>query len=53
MTEKVNPNLPPPSDLQSPLHRHASETVRSRNDAGGEVDRSQYAGKGPAPTRSA
>jgi hypothetical protein len=31
------------------VQHHASETVRSRSPAGGEVPRSDYAGKTPRP----
>jgi hypothetical protein len=36
----VNPNHPRVTDSQ--IYRHASETVRSTNDAGGKVQRHQY-----------
>jgi hypothetical protein len=36
-----------PRDLALPVHRHSSENVRSTNDAGGKVERSNYAGKTP------
>jgi hypothetical protein len=34
---------------ESQIHHHSSETARSPNPAGGEVPRSQYENRGPAP----
>jgi hypothetical protein len=45
---KVNPNSPIPPSVQHPTYRHASETVRRDNDAGGKVEADQYVGRGPA-----
>jgi hypothetical protein len=36
-----------PPNLNVPVHRHSSETVRAPNDAGGEVPRGQYEGNAP------
>jgi hypothetical protein len=49
MTTKVNQHGETPADLKSPVYRHASETARSTNDAGGPVPASEN--KTPAPTR--
>jgi hypothetical protein len=47
---KIEPNHPTPPTLP-PVYRHSSETVRSKDDAGGEIVPSRYIGKGPAPKR--
>jgi hypothetical protein len=44
---KVNEHGEMPTDIKSPVYRHSSETVRSKNDAGGEVPASDYASKTP------
>jgi hypothetical protein len=41
MNTKVNEHGNTPPDLKSPIYRHASETQRSDNDAGGKL-RQQY-----------
>jgi hypothetical protein len=33
--------------VKAPIHKHASETARSKEDAGGEVPVSDYANKAP------
>jgi hypothetical protein len=43
---KINEHGSAP-ETPSPIYRHASETVRSTNEAGGEVPRSNYADKTP------
>ena len=48
MTTKISEHGSTPKDLAPPIYRHASETVRSTNDAGGKVERSNYADKAPS-----
>jgi hypothetical protein len=44
---KINEHFPTPKGIDP--YRHASGTVRSPNDAGGEVPRDQYKQPMPAP----
>jgi hypothetical protein len=50
MATKINEHGSTPQQLKQPVYRHASETVRSPNDAGGKVERSDYS-QGPLPQR--
>jgi hypothetical protein len=52
MNAKINQHGSTPSDLQSPVYRHSSETLRSPLDSGGKIDRSSYEGKTPRPSWS-
>ena len=36
-----------PTNLNMLVYRHASETARSKNDAGGQIPPSQYQGTAP------
>jgi hypothetical protein len=45
---KINEHAPTPKGIDP--YRHPSQTVRSPNDAGGEVPRGQYRQPVPAPT---
>jgi hypothetical protein len=48
---KRNEHLGTPPIKESQIHRHSSDVVRSRNDAGGLVPESDYAGKSAAQKR--
>jgi hypothetical protein len=50
MNTKINERAVTPTDIKSPVYPRPSETVRSSNDAGGEVSPSQYIDKAPQPT---
>jgi hypothetical protein len=44
---KINEHFPVHPSVRQPTYRHASETARSSNGAGGEVAREMYSGKTP------
>ncbi|WP_168167913.1 hypothetical protein [Bradyrhizobium sp. BTAi1] len=46
MNTKINEHRPTPKGIEP--YRHSSGTVRSPNDAGGEVPRNQYSNQQPA-----
>jgi hypothetical protein len=48
---KAQEHFPVHPSVRQPTYRHASETVRSDNDAGGKVDAERYVGRGPARRR--
>jgi hypothetical protein len=46
---KVNERSDQKTPAGTPVYRHASQTERSRNDAGGKIDRGMYENRTPRP----